>query len=194
MKFQWLEDPHHTRNRKSSPFRSTYSSTVKLLERELNAIRARNVILAAGYQSHQIKNDGMPYARATLRHPAAALYFTVGAKSLGAESLAFPCDTFDSFPDNLRAIALTLEKLRAVDCYGVTRKGEQYRGWAALPAPTKPERVLAEASGMTIQTPQDVQSAYRAAARRHHPDVGGDNERWLEIQRAYTDLRGAAHS
>lgn len=35
---------------------------------------------------------------------------------------------------NIRAIAKTLEHLRDLDRWGVTKRGEQYTGWKALPA------------------------------------------------------------
>jgi hypothetical protein len=37
--------------------------------------------------------------------------------------------------DNVHAIALTLERLRLADLYGVTSRGEQYAGWKMLPGP-----------------------------------------------------------
>jgi len=52
--------------------------------------------------------------------------------------IAMPCDTYDSWTANLRALSLTLTALRAVDRYGASKSGEQYRGWQQLSAPALP--------------------------------------------------------
>lgn len=82
-----------------------------------------------------------------------------------------------------RAIALSLTALRAVDRYGVSRRGEQYTGWQALPAEaslTLDKAAAWLASHVDDIRPADVirdpaarLRAYRAAARAHHPDRGG---------------------
>jgi curved DNA-binding protein CbpA len=38
-------------------------------------------------------------------------------------------------------------------------------------------------------TPQQIQAAHRRAAKRHHPDQGGDAEKFDRIQRAFAILR-----
>jgi syndecan 1 len=53
-----------------------------------------------------------------------------------------------------------------------------------------PHRVLGVAQGATIE---EIRRAYRALAKRHHPDAGqGSVARFLEIQAAYEALVGAA--
>ncbi len=54
--------------------------------------------------------------------------------SVGGDVYRFPCDRFKHWDDNLRAISLTLERMRAVDRYGVTLNKQQYAGFKALPA------------------------------------------------------------
>lgn len=196
MRFQWLEDPRLTRIRTRSAFRATYSQTLKLLEYEVSCLRARNVIIAAGFSPSMIRNDGWPYARAVAQHPACAVYFQRGA----SENLVFQCDNYVSFPENLRAVALTLQSLRAVDRYGVSKLGEQYRGWLAL-APADPAQTLADKSGMPVERDPGgavsadwVRKAYRKAASIYHPDVSADQDAWLEVQQAYDDLRKEAKS
>jgi hypothetical protein len=52
--------------------------------------------------------------------------------------LTYATDEFVTRParlaDQRPRIALALQALRAVDRYGVTKRGEQYTGWKALPA------------------------------------------------------------
>lgn len=115
-------------------------------------------------------------------------------------ALSFACDEFFEWRDNLRGIALTLERLRLVDLYGVTKSGEQYTGWKALPpqqsAPSDGPFQSREAaivwmgqnSGIVLnaQTPDSaaLKRAYQIIARRTHPDAGGDAADFRRLQHA----------
>jgi len=58
-----------------------------------------------------------------------------------------PCDSFKDWEANLRAIALSLERLRAADRYGVTtEEKEQYIGWLRLPATSQTDDLTELAS------------------------------------------------
>lgn len=95
---------------------------------------------------------------------------------------------------NVRAVALTLEALRAVDRYGTAERGEQYTGWAALPsadagATDAQALLLAEGGQLAhyVTWPNDTdaqRTIYRAAMRMAHPDHGGNTERLLAVRRA----------
>lgn len=113
--------------------------------------------------------------------------------------IRIPCDTFESYGDNLYAIALTLEKLRAIDRYGVTLHGEQYQGFTAIPASTsmttKTEaawdvlaREAAGEPGSAIRSVNRVRSTldkyFREASMMAHPDRGGTDERMAAVNRA----------
>src|SRR2546430_1342870 len=115
--------------RQWSRFKAPWSNTIELLERELRYLEAREpVVIEAGYRPQDIRLDGQPRANARLDDPAVVVSFQ---SRFGP--LRYACDTFREHAANLRAIALTLEHLRAVDRYGVTRRGEQYQGGPALP-------------------------------------------------------------
>ncbi|MCX7800104.1 MAG: J domain-containing protein [Fimbriimonadales bacterium] len=94
--------------------------------------------------------------------------------------------------DNLRAIYLTVEAIRLAEGRGL---GELMRQHYALPAPSmqpwapSPWDVLGVQRGAP---PEVVAAAYRALAKRHHPDAGGDPAVFLEIQRAFDDLMALA--
>jgi hypothetical protein len=92
----------------------------------------------------------------------------------------------------VRAIALSLEALRKVDRYGVTKSGEQYKGFKALPpasptidsdAMTAAEFVCRHASsnGWTgtarsiLAHRDEYTKAYRSAAHQTHPDLKNGN-------------------
>lgn len=116
--------------------------------------------------------------------------------------LSYPCDTYDRWEDNLYAISKSLEALRAVDRHGVTKRGEQYRGFleleatavAAVPFTHEPEDItlwLFGVAGESVADPTDTRAVLRQAQRRTHPDHGGDPEIFRLVSLAETWLREA---
>jgi len=114
--------------RRRAPFGAAWLTTIHLLERELTQLEATNVVFQVALYEGQLRIDGKPKASARASHPGVVLAFD---SKYGP--LKYAVDTFDSFPDNVRAIALAMEALRKVDRYGVTKRGEQYTGWRAIP-------------------------------------------------------------
>jgi len=190
---------------KRSPFRASYGDTLDLLERELKALYARDITIQAYFSRADIRNDGWPKSSARPRRPGVIVSFEKrGAwnsenRSWLWEEISFPCDRFDAWEDNLRAIALALEALRKIDRYGVTYQGEQYKGWARLPAATPADQMTREEAAIFIagyssipkdyilQVPGQLDRAYKIAAGVLHPDrtgTPGDYEQFLRLQKA----------
>lgn len=181
-------------SRKRATFKAGYAATIQLLRRELLHLRASKVVIEAAVSEQDIRNDGLIRSDARPQHPGVIVSF-----STPGGPLRFPCDTYATLQDNLRAIALALEALRRVDRYGVTRKGEQYTGWKQLPGGTvEPAMSLDVAATVLINlskarcTPRDligvpanVAICYRAAAKLTHPDLtGGDDKDFKLLQEA----------
>ncbi|MEE9471787.1 MAG: molecular chaperone DnaJ [Gemmatimonadota bacterium] len=183
-----------TRNRQRSRFKASWSSTVDLLSREVGKIIKphERPVLEVALRERDLRLDGFPRADARPQHPGVILSFE---SRFGP--LRYPCDTFNDWQDNVRAIALALEALRAVDRYGVTRRGEQYTGWRRLaPAAGKltkedAARVIARTASLDgdwpaliVRSRSDFRSAYRIAVRYSHPDQGGTLEGFQRLQEA----------
>lgn len=193
----WPGKATPARMRVRARFKASYAKTLRLLETELGAIEARNVLIQAHFREDQIRNDGWPYARASPSDVGVVLSFT-----RQGQVVSMPCDRFASFDDNLRAIALSLEALRMVDRYGVTRNGEQYRGFTSLPAPAgsadaaagirQASALLAALGGIgESELRKDFSSlrtAYTKAARATHPDYGGSPASFGDARNAYALL------
>lgn len=189
--------------RKRSPFKSNWGSTLQLLEREIDMLNGKDVRLALSVRPDQIRIDGGVYASARIQDPATILSFRASA-----DRLSFPCDRFAWWEDNVRAIALALEALRAVDRYGV-QQGRQYQGFKALPSSTSvPDGVTQILSGIgSLAAAIDVLTRYgpqirpfdlehtrlmlRTARAKAHPDVhGGTAQAFHEVQQAAVFLEG----
>jgi hypothetical protein len=184
-----------------SKFRAGHNDTLELLDRELRHLAAKNVVIQADCDKSQIRMDGMLYSGARLRTGGVILTFD---SKLGP--LSYPCDKYSDWHDNLRAIALSLEALRAVDRYGVTRRAEQYKGWTRLPAPAEangfatledaarflcetflgPSPAFAEDTvAKLLSDVEEFRLCYRGAAQILHPDRNsGDDTKFKRLQKA----------
>ena len=170
-----------TRDRVRSNFSSTQSATLQVLRRELAQLGGTDVLLQIAIPREAFRLDGFPRSTAKPSHPG--LILTLDSKF---GPLSYPCDTFTRWEDNLRAIALALEALRKVDRYGVTKRGEQYRGFLAIegatPLPSgftsdKDARdFLLNAVPEGFRNVPTTRELVRAAKRATHPDLGGDGE------------------
>lgn len=190
-----------TRNRSRSLFKAGLSDTLQLLDREIwhltdtRAQRESGELLIAIPAGDLWRLDGRPRAHAVAEHPG--VIFSLDSKH---GSLSYPCDTFTTWQDNLRAVALALEALRKVDRYGVTKRGEQYRGFMAIEATAAPSGFAtadealhfigilahAEPDRANVRT---VRVVLRAAQRAAHPDAGGDAATFQRVSLAEGKLR-----
>lgn len=185
-----------TQFRTASKFKSSYNQTIELLKRELWKLGAKAIVLQVAIDEAQIRRDGQLYADARPRHPGVVLAF-----DSKHGSLSYPCDRYDDWRDNLRAIALALEALRAVDRYGVTSSAQQYKGWAALPSANgsmgrqEAVKVIETYSGAVnvgSHSREVVEKLIRVAEMCTHPDSqGGNAEAFKKVQEARRVLLGA---
>lgn len=178
-----------TKSRRSSTFKAAYLKTLDLLEKELGQIGARELTIYCDVNPSQIRNDGWLKANASPSSPGIVLEFELPDKT----KVTMPCDTFNHWQDNLRGIALSLEALRAVNRYGVTKHGEQYKGFKALPPPANSgsgpivfvdrqsaAMALEAISGNSINMsdPASIELAFKSAVKAHHPDIGGNRHQY----------------
>lgn len=183
-------DPVTVDRRSPYTFRASWQATLDLLGYETEQLGATLVVLQVDVTEGEIRRrDGMLRANARVGHPGVVVSF-----ESDHGPLRYATDTYDGWQANVRAIALALHALRAVDRYGVTRRGEQYIGWRAIAAPAgfrsaeEAVRWMRErAAGRPFMrdlrdaTPQEL---YRHLARRYHPDVGGDPTDWERLDQA----------
>jgi hypothetical protein len=149
------------------------------------------------------RQDGLPRSDARARSDAVRISFTSKFGPLRYETAEFTGRWGEQgWQQNVRAIALSLEALRKVDRYGVSKRGEQYRGWKALPTGTDPadaiatpEQARAFLNGFRPSDGGEGAISYRdlvkLAAKATHPDVtGGDATEFRKVMRA-AELVGA---
>lgn len=163
--------PDHAGRRRSSSFKASYDRTLLELEREIEFLKGGEVVVGVVTSESEIRFDGSlkgAPSRANVHHPGVELSF-----DSKHGRLVYATDVFHEWPDNLRAVRLGLEALRAVDRYGISERGEQYAGYLQIAAPgpsaDRGKRLVEEAGGIT------------AALKRHHPDHGGDARAFADV-------------
>ena len=181
--------------RSSNP---SWSKAFELLRYELHRINAKDVVIEAGYKPHQVRSDGWPYSSAAPEHQQVRVSFSTNGVPVSFFQGHF-AGSIDCVPYNVWLIAMTLQALRAVNRYGCSRAGEQYRGWSQLPPggiPTQEWASLEEAARWLLaQTeinmspanllgnPKNLRLVYRQVASEAHPDAGGRVEVMAKVNR-----------
>lgn len=158
-----------------APFRAKWSVTLRELDRELRALDARNVVIQIDLREDQIRRDGWPKA-GHAQPPFPGVIIDFDSKH---GHLRYATDEFTRYEDNLRGITLALEALRKVDRYGVSRRGEQYAGWKALPETAGDVDLVARGKALIAEY-----GTVREALRNTHPDHGGDPEDFRAVMAA----------
>lgn len=172
--------------RERSPFAATFNKTVDLLHRELFQLGAKDVVMEVDIPPSRIRQDGMPRADAKALTPGITLRFRAMSVK-GRPMLEYDVDSYLSWQDNVRAIALALEALRKVTRYRVLEEGSQYVGQKALPAGSGESSMnVAEATAFFRKEGVSATAeGARALEKRFHPDRNdGDRTQWDLLQRA----------
>lgn len=177
-------------------FTAPWQSTLNLLGRETELLGARLVVIQVDVTEGDLRLDGMLRANAKVGSPGVRIAF-----ESKHGPLTYATDQYDGWKANVRATALALEALRAVDRYGVSKHGEQYRGWVAIEGAARTmsleeaarfmaehaARVLggrAPATDAILRDPAARSAAFRAASRGLHPDAGGNPEQFRQLVEA----------
>lgn len=189
-----------TMGKEPTRFKSKWPATQEILGREIDALQGRNVVIEIDITESDLKLNGE--LRANARPTTRAVVVAFESKH---GPLLYRCDRFytnwhsqgPEWQHNVRAIALTLEALRAVDRYGATETGQQYAGFKALPAGRAmgSSHMTASDARAVIQgfvdhaiewdDADDVRTSLRAAKRAAHPDFNkGQRSGWDLVEQA----------
>ncbi|MGH3439872.1 MAG: hypothetical protein ACRDRN_25935 [Sciscionella sp.] len=189
--FEPLTDwPYPDTTRERSPFAASWPKTRDALLREADHLGAGVVVIELDCSRRHLRADGE--VRADARLHSGRIRVSMDTRH-GA--LRYAVDRYDdaglSWQANLRAVALTLDALRAVERYGAVRDGQQYTGFLALEAGSGdghgfagPEEALRWVREQTGGRETDPQRAYKIAARKLHPDAGGSPQLWERLDAA----------
>lgn len=180
-------------DRERPKFKTIWTRALDLLDREVYYLDGSNVEIAVDVAPTMLRNDGQLRADARPRSAAVVVSFDTPTGRL-----VFAADRYTYWQENVDAIARSLEKMRAVDRYGVLQ-GKHYQGFKAIAATSTPTMSVQEAARFigdlapadpvaVMEDREYASSAIRSAMRKAHPDVGGKPEAWHRLQLARSVL------
>ena len=163
-----------------SRFGVTFAVARDELLYELDLLGASDIVISTNIE---LRRDGLPYAnRPEPADTGVAIYF-----HLGGRQQCIPVDRWDRVKDNLRAAGLTIQALRGLERWGAKHMVDAaFTGFAALPASGTSGEAWWQVLGVRPDTPfGEINQAYLALVKTHHPDAGGDTEQFIRIQTAF---------
>jgi hypothetical protein len=171
--------------------RATVTTASVQIEEDVRKLGGHDLVLSTNLA---LRIDGFPRSgQAEPEDSGAAVYFR-----RKGQPLVFACDRYVTVRENLRAIGMHLEAIRGQERWGVGTLDQAFAGYAALPAPGS-DRSWWDALGLDRitasqlhQRPENERreilvARFRARAKEVHPDSGGTQEAFVELQRAYEE-------
>lgn len=167
----------------NAPFRrynkrlNGYDATARL-ETELERLGAKGAVLSTNVS---LRLDGRPRSDEAPRDPGVAVYFSFKGKAT-----VLAADRYLTVADNIAAIAGHIEALRRIERYGVGTIEQALAGYRSLPADTAANwRAVFGFAVDKTPTLEQLDTAYKDAAKKHHPDrPGGSDESMAHVNRA----------
>lgn len=141
-----------------------------------------------------LRRDGLPYSNGrSPEDPGIAVYWSTNA----FKDRVIACDKWDKVHDNIHAIGLAIEGLRAIDRAGASQILERaFSAFGALPpssaAPVvRPwwEVLDIPQSAIGVLSIAMVEARYRELATKAHPDRGGSDAAMAELNGAREQAR-----
>lgn len=188
---QWPVGYKKTLQPQRSRFSTTLARARDEIKREVEAIDGSDLIISTNIpvnKDGELRSDYARYNKDLQKQTGVAIYFT-----RAKQPVSLCCDTYDTVWDNMHAIALSLEKLRAIGRYGVSDfLNRAFNGFGALPAPGETTFNYWQVLGFE-GPPADfslVESNYKKLRYERHPDSRyGSHELFVELQEAYQQAK-----
>lgn len=173
--------PPHKRT--NSKFKQTPEEAQNFLRNELRIMGGTDLIISSNVV---VRRDGFIYsdmANSKIEDPGVAIYFKYKHKDV-----SMCCDQFEKPWENLYALGKGIEALRGMERWGVSEFLDRaFTGFKALPEATMADKEIWSTLGIKSKPLiiGAVHDAYKAQAKKVHPDVGGSREAFEKLQHAY---------
>lgn len=175
----WPDNWPRTKSPQKSQFRSTLAKALNNVNDELARFAAdsgkkiEGLIISSNYSL----TDSRP------SDPGVCVYFT-----WNGEQTCIPVDRYNKIECNLQAIYHCIEAERTKLRHGgINLVKASFRGYATLPPPEQSEswfNVLGVAVNCSLE---DAEKAYMRLRSKHHPDRGGDSNKFKQVTNAWIE-------
>lgn len=174
----WPRIPKERRVRAN--FKTSFSKARDSLLNELRLMGAKYPVISSNLA---LKRDGFPYSNQVQpEETGVTIYFTLFGKQQ-----CIPCDKWTRIEDNIHAINLTVKSLRGLERWGSKHMVEaSFKGFIALPSSVSTAKSLYFTGYMDKE---EAKKRYRELAKELHPDKGGIEEDFIEMERQYNQLQ-----
>lgn len=183
---QWPPSWPRTERPTWSRFEATQAKAQRGIIRELRLLGATNIVISTDIP---LRRDGLPYSgRRAPEDQGVAVYFT-----LNGNQQCIPCDKWRTIAENMRAIEKTIEALRGLERWGAKEMvNAAFRGFKALPESIIMGEHTARAWWEVLEVSQEaspdvIRAAYKSLLHTRHPDKGGSQWEFEELQKAYRE-------
>lgn len=181
---QWLPQQPRTKSPKRSQFQITSVSRAgdELVE-ELKRLGAKEVIISSNLQT-RLRGDGF-YANQRVDDAGVVAYF-----KLKGSSKAMACDKWDRVEHNVWSLKKSIESIRGLERWGGSEFLDGlFTGFQALPSP---DDVINTAPQFFADCTDEKQmkERYKRLVKELHPDTGGTQAEFQEMQRQYKNKEG----
>jgi hypothetical protein len=170
--------------RKRSQFKQTMDGAQRFLRAEVDRLGASSLIVSSNIP---IRQDGGMYAdwmRKKIDDPGVAIYFKYKGKDV-----SMCCDQYVSIWENVYALGKGIEALRGMERWGVSEFLDRaFTGFTALPSSNAIATIdiwLVLGLNVKPDNVDAVHAAYKAAAKKAHPDTGGSTIAFQQLQEAH---------
>ena len=166
------------RERVAKQARVTIFVATNRLEDQIERLGATGATLSTNMT---LRMDGRPRSEEQdQQDPGAAVYFRFKGRAT-----VLACDRYLRVADNIAAMAAHIDALRRIDRYGVGTIEQALAGYKSLPADTAANwRAVFGLAKDSRPTRDQMDSAYKTAAKQHHPDLGGSDAAMAHLNRA----------
>lgn len=177
----WPETMPRARQREAGRFQTTLAGAIKNVQGSLRLFASDS----GKALSNVVVSSNVTLGQNTPADPGVAVWFTWDGLSI-----CIPVDRYQKVEANLQAIHHIIEARRVELRHGtLALVRATFTGFVALPAPPGKKswrEVLGIAEGASVNKAV-IDSFYRDAARKAHPDAGGSNEAMALVNAAKAD-------
>lgn len=187
---QWPPSWPRTKYPTRARFNTSGAKARQALFNELRLLGADTIVISS---NAELRRDGLPYVGQRLDDCGVAVYF-----NLNGQQQCIPCDKWDRLDDNIQAVRKTVKALRGLERWGAKEMvNAAFRGFKALPETIIMGEHTSKAWWEVLQVSQNadwdvIEAAYKRLLHKVHPDKGGSDFAFQELQNAFKQAKESA--